>query len=101
MKTLFISEEALQDMEEIWSYIATDNVEAADQLTESINAKYLTLLNYPFLGSSREDLRASLRSLAIGQYVIFYVVREEIIEIVRIFHGARDFGAAFERRNPR
>jgi plasmid stabilization system protein ParE len=36
-------------------------------------------------------------SLAYKKYVIFFVQREGIVEIVRILHGARDIAKVFEK----
>ena len=50
----------------------------------------------PQLGRKREELLPHLRSFPLGNYVIFYRLMENEIEIVRILHGARDFPPLFE-----
>ena len=36
-----------------------------------------------------------LRSFPVENYVAFYRIRNEVVEIVRIIHGARDLSAIF------
>jgi toxin ParE1/3/4 len=42
------------------------------------------------MGRSRPELATGLRSFPVGRYVIFYVPLSKGVEIVRVFHGARD-----------
>ena len=36
-----------------------------------------------------------LRSLPVENYLIFYRVRDDTVEVLRVIHGARDLGAIF------
>ena len=42
------------------------------------------------MGRARDDLRAGLRSFAVGQYVIIYAIENEDVEILHVFHGRQD-----------
>ena len=68
-----------------------------DEITE----QYDRLLEFPFLGRRRPELGTEYRSLAVGNYVIFYRVSEMKLEISRVLHGSRDLSsqAEFARRN--
>lgn len=86
------SPEAQADLAEIWLYIAIaqDNQAAADEVLENINRKLLLLSDSPFIGRLREELAPALRSFPTGRYVLFYRPISNGIELVRVFHGARD-----------
>lgn len=87
--------QAESDLIEIWSYIALDNLEAADRLLDVIDDKALTLAESPLIGRERKELLPGIRSFAIGNYVLFYQQIENGIEIIRVLHGARDVEAIF------
>lgn len=87
--------EARLDLCDIWEYIAEDNVSAADQLLEEIEAKCRFLAGMPELGRLREELSPRLRSWVVGNYVIFYRPHSNGIEVIRVLHGRRDFPALF------
>ncbi|HLX71996.1 MAG TPA: type II toxin-antitoxin system RelE/ParE family toxin, partial [Verrucomicrobiae bacterium] len=87
---------AAADLDEIWSYIAQDNPDAADKLMAAFASRFLRLASMPELGRSRAELSLGLRGFPVGRYVIFYRQRECHIEIIRVLHGARDFPPLFE-----
>ena len=91
-----VSAAARSDLDDVWFYIAQDNVEEADKCIQFIVAKFPKLEAWPEIGRQREELSSRLRSLVAGQYVIFYRPMENGIEIVRVLHGARDLPPLFE-----
>ncbi len=95
MADIVIRPRALTDLAEIWSYIAADNVSAADAITDLIGDKVQALSRQPGMGRARPELAAELRSLAVGRYVIFYLPVSNGLDIVRVLHGARDIEAIF------
>ena len=62
MPELTISPRAEEDLEEIWSFVAGRDVEAADRLIESITNRFDHLLAYPEAGRARHDLLVNLGS---------------------------------------
>lgn len=88
--------QAVQDLEEIHNFIATDNLAAAVRLLDLLEEKLQTLAGAPEMGRSREELALALRSFPVGNYVIFYRSIEDGIHVIRILHGARDMEAIFE-----
>jgi toxin ParE1/3/4 len=89
--TKFIqSIQARTDLDEIWHYVALDNVAAADKLIDTIAEKCSFLASSPETGKKRPDLRADLRSFSVGNYVIYFHRISGGIEIVRVLHGSRD-----------
>jgi len=92
---LSISPRARADMDEIWAFIASESsIEIADRVLDSLAKKFHLLRLAPYAGRSRtHDLRAGLRSIASGKYVVFYTVNAGIVRIVRVLHGSRDLPA--------
>jgi toxin ParE1/3/4 len=95
MSRIRIPHRAEADLDEIWLHVAESNPRAADRLIAKIVDKYQTLLRFPEMGSLCEELAPRLRSLAVGNYAIFYRPIENGIEIVRVVHAARDLPTLF------
>ena len=66
------------------------NVAAADGVIDAITERFWLLAQYPRMGRSRDDLRPGLRSFTVGEYVIFYIIEHEDVEILRVLHGRQD-----------
>ncbi len=90
---LEFSPAADNDLAEIASFIARDNVPRALTFVDEIEAACAKLIDHPHSGVARSDLREGMRSKPHGSYVIFYSVLEKVVRIERILHGARDIGA--------
>lgn len=82
-------------MEDIWTYIAEHNLDAAEALMDKFRLRFASLARTPGIGRRRTDLRSDLRSLAVGNYVVFYRELEPSIEIVRVLHGAMNLPDCF------
>jgi toxin ParE1/3/4 len=96
MKQFRVSDVARSDLDEIWLYIAQDNLDAADKFILAIVSRFPKLAAMPLIGRQREELLPRLRSFPVSRYVIFYRPIENGIEIVRVLHGARDFPPLFD-----
>jgi toxin ParE1/3/4 len=81
------------DLDSIWSFIAADNVKAADQQIERIGEVFAMLVQNPLVGRARSDLRRDLRSFPVGGYVIFYLPLSDGVEVVRVMNGRQDIDA--------
>lgn len=86
---------ALQDLDQIWDYIAQDNPKAADDFIDTLEEKCRLLAEHPKIGASCETLYPSMRFLPVEKYLIFYFPLDDGIEIVRVLHGARDLESLF------
>jgi len=91
---LEFSPAAESDLVEIARFIAEDNVPRALSFVDELEGACSVLVDHPFAGSARTEIRAGLRSKPHGRYVIFYTPLEATIRIERILHGARDIGSA-------
>ena len=90
-----ISRAAQGDLDEIWCYVASFDVRAADHWLDAVERRFKILAEQPEAGQSRADLASKLRFLPVGNYLIFYRPIENGVEIARVFHGARDYGPEF------
>ena len=85
-----LSEQSRSDPDDIWLYIASDNVSAADRFIDELVGKFQTLATQPGIGRTREEFGESLRSFPVGNYVIFYRAMQDGIEVMRVLSGFRD-----------
>jgi toxin ParE1/3/4 len=88
-----IRPKAETDLDSIWSFIAADNRKAADAMIDRIIDTFDVLPTMPFAGRARPEFGEDLRSIVVGNYVVFYTTRSDGIEIVRVMHGWQDIGA--------
>jgi len=94
-----LSPSAEAELDDIWYYVAKESgsIEIADRLIDSITDRFYILSRNPHLGRRRDhDLRASLRSFAVGEYVIFYRIEGEDIVIVHVVRGSRNIWALLQ-----
>ena len=86
--------QAVDDLFEIWSYIAGDDLEAANNVEEVIQAACGFLAESPLAGRIREDLTAlPLRFWLVQPYRNYWIVynpEKKPLQIIRIIHAARD-----------
>jgi toxin ParE1/3/4 len=76
-------------LEDIVSYISADNPRAALWVAQRIEKRVADLADFPDSGRMG---RGAIRELVITQtpYIAMYRHRGDLVEIVRITHGARD-----------
>jgi toxin ParE1/3/4 len=93
---LIWSADALADLAEIWSYYANvAQSRTADNIIRRIENASQVLERYPLAGRARDEIRPGLRSMAARPYVVFYRVRGDVAEAVRVLHGRRDIDEIF------
>jgi len=91
MSQYVLSSAALQELDEIWSYIAQDNPDAADRWIDKLLDACDTLARSPRLGHSREDLADRLMLFwPVETYLIVYTIKSDHIEILAVTQGSRD-----------
>jgi len=76
-------------LESAIEFIQDDNPSAAAKTAATMCARIERLVAFPPLGRSGEV--AGTRELVVAPYVVVYRVRDEVIEIVQIWHGAQDW----------
>jgi toxin ParE1/3/4 len=96
MNKAVIRPQAGLDLDHIFDYIAADNLERAIKFIGELNKKIEELAEDPGIGRSRSELLPNLRSFRFKNYLIFYIPLLDGIDIVHIWHGARDIQTLFD-----
>jgi toxin ParE1/3/4 len=97
MKRFRLSRLAESDLEQTWLFVAEQSgVSRADSLLSEIEECFRLLLRFPESGRKREDLGENLRSLPVAGFVVVYRLSADVLEVVRVVHGARDIQTLFE-----
>jgi plasmid stabilization system protein ParE len=87
------------DLDEIWEYIAADNIDAADRWIGKLFDAFEALGQTPGMGHRREDLTVyPVLFWPVGAYLIIYRAEHRPIEIVAVTQGSRDIPAFLNRR---
>ena len=84
--------DAYRDLAEIVRYIGAASPAAATRLTDRLEAECWRLARDPGIGQRRPDLATDLLFFPVGNYLIFYRESVEGIQVIRVLHGARDYG---------
>jgi antitoxin ParD1/3/4/toxin ParE1/3/4 len=91
--------EAEFDLDDIWEYIAADNIAAADRWIERLYDAFEALGQTPGMGHKREDLTPHpVLFWPVGAYLIVYRAERRPIEIAAVVQGSRDIPAFLSRR---
>ena len=85
-----VSSEAENDLLSIWLYIAADQPINADRFLDKLLVAIERLAEFPLLGVEREELANGVRSLYVDRYVIYYVVSDASLSIVRVLSADMD-----------
>ena len=97
MSVYVVSDLAREDLKAVWRLIASDDPLTADRFLDLIYDKLELLSSSPRLGRSRDELAVDLRSFPLGNYLIFYRLRGEGIEVARFLSGKLDLPHLFEK----
>ena len=63
---------------------------------DRLRARFRWLVENPDLGRRRPELSPEIRSFPEGSHVVFYRVKGETFEVVRILHRAREMSDGWE-----
>lgn len=92
-----LSPRAVADIEEIWAYIAAENLSAAARVRLALLDACRKLSQNPGIGHRREDLTEHVvKFWPVYSYLIVYSPDQQPLEIVRVLHGARDIAPILE-----
>ncbi|TCP23421.1 toxin ParE1/3/4 [Scopulibacillus darangshiensis] len=87
---------AIDDMDEIFSFISYDNISAAEEMLEKLNDNIGNLAEFPRMGSvlSEEEytlLVRGYRFIVVHPYLVFYRLLDNDVIIHRTLHGRRGY----------
>jgi len=85
------SSRAEQDLTDIWVYTAEEwSLAQADTYLEELVSGIDQLREHPMMGSSRDDLRKNYRALTVNQHIVFYMVSDNEVQVIRVLHKSVD-----------
>jgi plasmid stabilization system protein ParE len=86
-----LTDDAVEDIEELLAYIAQDSRPAAERVHGHLLAAFRRIGEQPELGHYREDLAAKpLRFWRVHSYLIVYRPEQRPVQIIRVLSGFRD-----------
>ena len=104
MSDYALADSVVGELDEIWGYIAKDNPEAAIQVVEAVYETFQRLANHPGLGRPHHSPHPEIQGLRfrpVWGYTRYLVLYREIlggIEILHVYHDARNISALLKRR---
>lgn len=91
MKRLVLTPRAKQDLNDIWDFIADDDIGAADRVLDALETTMVKLAKNPGMGHWREELTDKRhRFYLVYSYLIIYRQGTKPLQIVRVLHAARN-----------
>lgn len=96
MSRYFLNILASRDLSEIAEYFESTNLEAGERFFREFNSKCKQLVAFPNSGKSYAEIRPDLRGLTYKDYIIFYIILDDGVEILRVLSGRRNFPNFFE-----
>jgi toxin ParE1/3/4 len=92
----YLSEPAIQDIEDIADYLASQTgLEQAERFLSKLDAKFVRITQFPNLGRPRNEILPGLRSLSMDSYLILYTATGTRVDILRVVSGYRDLSDLF------
>lgn len=81
---------AQRDLVAITDWMAADSLDAALRFYDEVDRLLSLIARYPRIGEATEYLGPGIRRVSLGDYLLFYRISGETVELIRILHGARD-----------
>lgn len=91
MNALVISPIARDDLKRINQYGKLNwGAPRAFSYLDQLKVQFWSLIEHPKIGRERNELLPDMRSLAVASHIIFYRLKDQQIEIVRVLHDRQD-----------
>lgn len=82
---------ATVDLANVWTYsFGQWGAGHADFIIEELERRCAMLAEFPMTGADCDEISRGLRRLIVGHHLVFYFIREDWIEIVRVLHERMD-----------
>jgi toxin ParE1/3/4 len=89
---LTYSARAVEDLENIYRFIAEDSPPRAQHFIGQIQHRCDLLRDAPEQGRARPDLRKGLRVVPYGRSVVIaYQLTADVVEVLRVFYGGQNY----------
>ena len=85
-----------RDLKHVWRYIADRSGyrSRASGFIRQIEQRFSTIANVPTIGKSYGHIYPGLYGYTHKRYVIFYLIEDTDVDIVRVIYGGRDLERA-------
>ncbi len=91
-----ITRGAERDLDEIFVYWSERaSLSAADKIIDAIVERFALLSEYPAAGRACPQIAPRVRCFPAGKHLIYYRKSRHALEILHVFHGARQQERAF------
>jgi toxin ParE1/3/4 len=95
-----VTRQAKEDLAQIYAYCEEQaSPETADRMIDSIMERFSMLSDFPEAGRLSEQFGVGVRCFPAGCYLIYYRRSRRSIDILHVFHGAREQQRAFRKAN--
>jgi plasmid stabilization system protein ParE len=82
---------AFLEINEIWGFIAAENLDAADHILDELRESFEKLVDFPEMGFRRKELTSKpLRFFPVRDFLIAYAPEEKPLLIVAVLHTLRN-----------
>jgi toxin ParE1/3/4 len=97
MKALLVAREAEADLDEIWSFIDSRerSPQRADSVINELAQHFVVIASAPSIGRRQDHIEPGMRSLPVGNYLVYYRETGEHVLIMRVVHAARSTRKVF------
>jgi len=93
MKKLVWTDPAVEDLRELYAYIARDSELYASGFVQRLISATERLVDHAEMGRVvPESNNDSIRELLYQNYRIIYRLKDDQVEVLSVIHGARDLG---------
>jgi plasmid stabilization system protein ParE len=97
MKSFVFTPLAARDLNEIWDYLVTDNIQVADRVLDALEKALRGLAKNPGKGHWRDDLADRRhRFFLVYSYLIVYRPETKPLQVIRVLHASRDIQALLD-----
>ena len=89
------SPQAQRDLTDLYDWIAHESgfPDRAEAYVTALMDRCDALADFPTVGRARDDIRPGLRTIGFRRRaVIAFAITEEMIEIIGVYYGGRDYG---------
>ncbi|MBN8788399.1 MAG: type II toxin-antitoxin system RelE/ParE family toxin [Terrimonas sp.] len=92
MAKVFLRQEAINDLNDIWIYTFEEwSEKQADKYYSTLEFACMQIGKNPELGKEYDGINRNLLGLRTGKHIIFYqVISKDEIEVIRILHERMD-----------
>ena len=99
MTRYILTEQAEQDLHDIWDYIAGESLDSADAVIGAIHKSLELLSEWPGIGHRRRDVQnRRYRFWRVNRFIIAYFPDTRPLQVIRIVGAHREFRQLFQTR---